>query len=103
MFFSEDEGPCSPSFWIGDGFCDDHLNNFQCGFDGDDCCLTDAQQDFCQICACIGKEGIQIYTTILPPPVIEISIPVPVLPPGIPIIPMEPNWLLPGRETEERN
>ena len=88
--------------WIGDGFCDDHLNNFQCGFDGEDCCLPDFQHSishsYCQICACIGKGGIQIYTTLLPSSDFEIDIAPPIAPPWIPT---EPNWLLPGKEIEE--
>eukprot|EP00953_Heterococcus_sp_UTEX-ZZ885_P032585 17006-Heterococcus_DN1.PRE.5 len=27
--------------WVGDGFCDSHLNNKDCGFDMGDCCQTD--------------------------------------------------------------
>ena len=24
--------------WVGDGFCDDMTNSFQCNYDGGDCC-----------------------------------------------------------------
>ena len=46
------------------------------------------------MCACIGKGGIQIFTTLLPSSDFEIDI----VPPWIPT---EPNWLLPGKEIEE--
>jgi hypothetical protein len=42
---------------IGDGICDDRLNNHECDFDGDDCCLhTNSNMSFCEICNCnLGK------------------------------------------------
>jgi hypothetical protein len=45
------------SLAIGDGICDDRLNNPDCQFDGDDCCLhTNSEMSFCEICNCnLGK------------------------------------------------
>ena len=48
---------CSASqpAWIGDGYCDDELNNAGCLFDGGDCCTSDRPdfKTYCRICKCI--------------------------------------------------
>ncbi len=36
-----------------DGYCDDNLNNFECGYDGGDCCLAESNFDYCDICDCL--------------------------------------------------
>ena len=89
IFLLEEGGTCFPSLWIGDGFCDDHLNNVKCGFDGDDCCLPEASHEHCEVCACIVKDGIQTFTTVFPPSDFEIDIP------DLWIL-TEPNWIFPG-------
>ena len=41
-----------PTGWIGDGYCDDVLNNEECNFDGGDCCLNVVLTYYCQLCQC---------------------------------------------------
>ena len=41
--------------WIGDGICDDFINNSECLYDGGDCCSYEINDDYCSICACIGS------------------------------------------------
>ena len=48
-------GHCSSDVdhsFIGDGYCDDVLNNLDCGFDEGDCCLNNTITLFCTICKC---------------------------------------------------
>ena len=45
------EGYC-PSYWVGDGYCDDGCNNDANGFDGGDCCGADIITWFCSDCEC---------------------------------------------------
>ena len=37
--------------WISDGYCDDINNNFECSFDGGDCCnnYKDGWSNYCQV------------------------------------------------------
>ena len=37
---------------IGNGNCDDAMNNANCNFDGGDCCVLNANTDYCQHCIC---------------------------------------------------
>ena len=41
--------------YIGDGWCEDYLNNAGCGFDGGDCCGPDVKTQYCSICECLGE------------------------------------------------
>ena len=45
---------CKISVWIGDGQCDDNMNQRNCDYDGGDCCLPNNQlnTDFCGDCFC---------------------------------------------------
>ena len=44
---------------VGDGYCHDQTNNFQCGFDGGDCCLACTSKVACKECRCItGNAGL---------------------------------------------
>ena len=43
---------CFAEVIIGDGICDDTLNNDLCFFDGGDCCLQNAITIYCTICFC---------------------------------------------------
>merc|ERR1711962_1649639 len=54
------DGPPEPTGcvdqWIGDSFCDDDNNNFECDFDGGDCCPeepSDGWDNYCQSCECL--------------------------------------------------
>ena len=40
---------------IGNGFCQDSLNNAGCGFDGGDCCGPDVKTAYCTECECLGE------------------------------------------------
>ena len=43
--------------WINDGGCDDINNNFDCNFDGGDCCGSDVNTAFCTACQCLEVGG----------------------------------------------
>ena len=45
-----DDGVMIPEY-VGDGWCDDHLNHLDCFFDGGDCCYG-GDQTFCVDCEC---------------------------------------------------
>ena len=38
---------------MGDGYCDDFMNNKNCDYDGGDCCLSDIKKDYCNECLCL--------------------------------------------------
>ena len=38
---------------IGDGFCNDETNNFDCNYDGGDCCVN-VDKTICSECNCIS-------------------------------------------------
>ncbi len=40
--------------YVGDGYCDDELNNSDCGYDGGDCCLVEINTDYCLVCECLN-------------------------------------------------
>ena len=42
---------------IGNGLCEDELNNIECDFDGGDCCGACINIEFCTECECLGKES----------------------------------------------
>ena len=44
--------------WFADRFCDDSLNNFECGYDGGDCCFKKKYNwdQYCQDCQCLGAD-----------------------------------------------
>jgi hypothetical protein len=43
---------CKMADWVGDGNCDDTLNNEDCSYDGGDCCLSHVVDQFCIDCIC---------------------------------------------------
>ena len=42
---------------IGDGYCDDALNNKDCNYDGEDCCGSNVNTQFCSKCQCLGYKA----------------------------------------------
>ena len=42
---------------VGDGFCQDSVNNDQCNFDGGDCCGSCINTKYCMDCECNGKHS----------------------------------------------
>jgi len=53
------EGPTNSSCineWIADAYCDDQNNNYECQFDGGDCCQENPAEgwdNYCDECACL--------------------------------------------------
>ena len=45
-------GSCNQG-WIADGFCDDINNNLDCSYDGGDCCGSNVNTQYCNICQCL--------------------------------------------------
>ena len=45
---------CDSPDLIGDGFCNDETNNFDCDSDGGDCCVN-VNTEFCSDCNCLGS------------------------------------------------
>ena len=43
---------------IGNGWCDDYLNNAGCAFDGGDCCGPDVKTQYCSECECLEENII---------------------------------------------
>ena len=41
-----------PLATFGDGICNDETNNAECSYDQGDCCLTNANTDYCSECSC---------------------------------------------------
>ena len=42
---------------VGDGFCNDEINNLHCAFDGGDCCGTCINKNYCLNCDCLAGEN----------------------------------------------
>ena len=49
---------------IGDGFCNDETNNYQCYYDGLDCCRSPINTALCSNCSCHGEWRIQEFPTL---------------------------------------
>ena len=49
---------CELSFLIGDGVCDDTVNNWKCNFDNGDCCQTIMIKSNCLMCLCYKTLGV---------------------------------------------
>ena len=45
-------GSCNQG-WIADGYCDDINNNLDCTYDGGDCCGSNVNTQYCNICQCL--------------------------------------------------
>ena len=45
---------------VGDGFCNDEINNLHCAFDGGDCCGSCINRNYCSNCECVvGKNDAE--------------------------------------------
>ena len=47
---------CNQTNLISDGYCNDETNNYECSYDGGDCCLSNATTDHCSECICYIEE-----------------------------------------------
>ncbi len=45
---------------LGDGFCNDELNNENCAYDGGDCCLPEMKSNVCEDCSCKVKAFLEL-------------------------------------------
>ena len=52
LFIVTETPKCLKPIWVGDGYCDDVTNTFECNFDGGDCCGSDVNTEFCTFCLC---------------------------------------------------
>ena len=43
---------CDDVALVGNGFCNDEANNEDCNYDGGDCCVVNANTNYCSDCAC---------------------------------------------------
>ena len=48
---------CEKPGWYADGECDDVNNNEACFFDGGDCCGSNVNTQYCNICQCLEEGG----------------------------------------------
>ena len=48
---------CIVPSWRGDNYCDDGNNNEGCGYDGGDCCGSNANKTYCQKCQCLDPNN----------------------------------------------
>ena len=60
--------------WIGDGYCHDGLNNKGCNYDGEDCCGSNVNTQYCSKCQCLGykatpsdktSSSTRLFTTLI--------------------------------------
>ena len=57
------EHSCSdPNGWVGDSWCDDHLNHRFCGWDGGDCCGPNVKTTECTDCLCLDPSKTCLQT-----------------------------------------
>ena len=49
-------GCVNPDYY-GDNYCDDVNNNEACFFDGGDCCGSNVNTDYCNVCQCLEEGG----------------------------------------------
>ena len=40
---------------VGDGYCNDEANNWECDYDDGDCCGANVEKKFCIDCKCSSK------------------------------------------------
>ena len=57
---------CENPQFIGDGYCDDHLNIHDCTYDGGDCCGPAVQTNYCSDCQCLDFNYVNYDTTAAP-------------------------------------
>ena len=53
----EDVGRCIHDSWKGDSYCDDGNNNEGCEWDGGDCCGSNVNTEWCDICECLDPDS----------------------------------------------
>ena len=46
-----------PHPMVGDGFCNDEANHFECNYDGGDCCGSCVVKLYCLDCECLGGDA----------------------------------------------
>ena len=46
---------CDNQDWVGDGYCDDIVNNPECNYDDGDCCGDNANVQYCIECKCFNE------------------------------------------------
>ena len=54
------------SIFIGNGYCDNHINKAECNFDAGDCCGPNVNTDYCyglEGCQCLVNEGCYLNST----------------------------------------
>ena len=64
-----DIGICIDDGWKGDGYCDDENNNEGCEWDGGDCCGSNVDKQWCDICECLDpdfkrKQSLYLHKSI---------------------------------------
>ena len=42
---------------VGDGYCEDEMNNENCNYDGGDCCGACINRNYCEDCECLGLQS----------------------------------------------
>ena len=51
---------------VGDGFCNNETNNFNCNYDGGDCCGSCINTDYCTVCQCLsGNNGFGVVNPLI--------------------------------------
>ena len=49
---------CDFELWVGNSFCDDEANTWNCNYDGGDCCGPCVNDEYCSNCTChLEDEG----------------------------------------------
>ena len=56
--------PRCSSVYLGDGICDDQLNNGKCNFDNGDCCQTIMIKSNCLMCLCYKTLGVSTVEVV---------------------------------------
>ena len=46
---------CETPGTVGDGYCDDHVHNAECNYDGGECCGSNVNTYFCADCVCYSQ------------------------------------------------
>ena len=41
---------------MGDGYCDDYVNNVECSWDNGDCCGDNVDKTYCTQCQCLDPK-----------------------------------------------
>ena len=54
IFYLNFQG-CQTPGTVNDGYCEDHVNNAECNYDGGDCCGPNVNMRNCADCICYSK------------------------------------------------